>query len=128
MINNRMQEIMEAYSELKEFDKYSLDMESLGENGDVAVKLHKPGVTFEKTIHFKDDLLWIPDTFGYANTFTPRSRDFASESVRMAYFNLYGDLMVEHSDETMEEFRVKPDQMDAVVEKLKKNLGKKIKL
>ena len=128
MINQRMQEIMEAYSVLREFDMYDLEMESVGNKGEVKVRLTKPKVTFERIISPTESLDWIPDTFNYPNTITPRSRDIAPEFVKMAYFGQYGDLMVEHLDGSIEEFRVNHKQLDAVVDKLSLSLGKKLKV
>jgi hypothetical protein len=126
-IMNRMQEILDRYAELPQMDRYDLTMEAVGDKGDVSVLLKKGGITIERTIGVNDDLGFIPDTFGYSDTLTPRSRDFATESVKMAYFSIHGDLMVEHTDGTVEKFKVKPAQRDTVVEKLKLNLGDKLK-
>ena len=125
---NRIQEITEQYSELHQLENYDLTLEAVGENGDVKATLKKGGITFEKLIKIDDDLGFIEDTFGYANTFTPRSKDFAADSVKLAYFGIYGDLMVEHKDGTLEQFKVKEEQKESVARKLRANLGDKIKL
>jgi hypothetical protein len=127
-IMNRMQEILDQYAELPQMDRYDLTMEAVGDKGDVNVLLKKDGISIEKTIGVNDDLGFISDTFGYPDTITPRSRDFATESVKMAYFSIHGDLMVEHTDGTVEKFKVKPAQRDTIIEKIKLNLGDKVKL
>jgi hypothetical protein len=128
LIMERIQEITEQYSELPQLEKYDLTLEAVGENGDVRATLKKGGTTFEKLIKIDDDLGFIEDTFSYPNTFTPRSKDFAVDSVKMAYFGIYGDLMVEHKDGTVEQFKVKDDQKESIAKKLRANLGDKIKL
>ncbi len=127
----RIQEISDQYAELPQLNDYNLSLEAVGEEGDVLATLIKEGtirITFEKLIKHDDDLGFISDTFSYSDTFTPRSKDFASNKVKMAYFGIYGDLMVEHTDGTLEKFKVKDEQKEAVAEKLRRNLGNRVKL
>jgi hypothetical protein len=119
----RMIQIINEYSTCKEFDRYDLSLEPEGVNGDVKVTVKKPGITFERTIKFKEDLKFISDTFGYPDYITPTSKDFALNQVKMAYFNEFGDLMVEHSDGSMEKFKVKATHKEKVIENLKHKLG-----
>jgi hypothetical protein len=126
-IQTRMTQIINEYSSCKEFDDYSLSLEPYGENGDIQVLIQKDKITFERIIEFKEDLGWISDTFSYPPTITPNSKDFALNCIKRAYFNEFGDLMVEHTDSTIEKFKVRSDHKDRVVANLKNKLGKLFK-
>ena len=125
MANNRMLQIINEYSQCKEFDNYDLCLDAL-DHGDVKVTIKKPGVTFERTIRFNESLSFITDTFSYPPTITPTSKDIASNSVKMAYFNSWGNLIVEHED-SVEEFKVQSKHKDKVVGILRDRLGSKFK-
>jgi hypothetical protein len=126
-LQHRMTEIMDEYSACKEFDRYDLALEPSGDDGDVKVVIKKPGATFERVIGYKESLKFIPDTFDYPAQITPNSKDFALNSLKTAYFGEFGDLMVEHSDGSMEKFKVRSDHKARVVANLKKKLGNKFK-
>jgi hypothetical protein len=126
-LQHRMTEIMEEYSACKEFDRYDLALEPSGDEGDIKVVIKKPGATFERVIGHKESLKFIPDTFDYPAYITPNSKDFALHSLKTAYFSEFGDLMVEHSDGSMEKFKVRADHKARVIANLKKKLGNKFK-
>jgi len=123
-----MQEIINEFSQLKQMDRFDLSLEALGD-GFIKVSVvdqHRQSDKAERVISPEESLSFISETFNYPDTFTPRSKDFALESLKMAYFNDIGRLVVEHEDST-EEFRVRPDQKKDVIEVLKRKLGDKLK-
>lgn len=125
-IMNRINQIMDEYAQLKNLADYDLTLEAVGNSGDVNVTLKKGLVTFERTIGLKEDLSFISDTFSYSDTFHPRSKDIALNTLKIAYFNELGKLVVEHDDST-EVFKVKDAQREEVKSILKEKLGNKFK-
>lgn len=126
---NRIQEIISAYSELPELKTYNLSVEAINDfSGDVKVTITRGHTVFEREIRHNESLEWVRDTFTYPNTITPRSLDFNAHAIKSAYLNEFGDLVVNHHDGTIENFRIKYEQKDKIIEKLKLNLGKKLKL
>jgi len=132
-IRQRMDEILEELSQHEEFNDCFPTLEALGDKGDIRITLvGRPKMKgrrklAEKVLAFSEPLTSLQDTFNYPNVYGPRSKDFNAESIRAAYINLWGDLMIEHTDGTVEEFRVKSENLEAVKEKLRTNLGKKLK-
>lgn len=125
-IMNRIQEISDEYAQLKELDRYDLTLEAVGEHGDVKVILKKQGATFERTIKHDESLDFISDSFFYPDTITPHSKDISLHRLRMAYFNEFGNLVVERDDST-EVFRVQDRHREKVTEILKEKMGNKFK-
>lgn len=121
-IMNRINQIMDEYAQLKQLNDFELTLEAVGNSGDVNVLLKKGDFTIERLIGYKEPLDFVGETFGYPNTFHPRSRDIALNSVKSAYFGDYGDLVVNHEDST-EVFKVKDAQRDEVKDLLKEKLG-----
>lgn len=121
-IMNRISQIMEEYAQLKNLADYDLTLEAIGDSGDVSITLKKGLITFERTICFKEDLSFVSETFSYPDTFHPRSKDIALDTLEIAYFNELGRLVVEHKDST-EVFKVKDAQRDEVRDLLKEKLG-----
>lgn len=131
MINNRMTAIINEISQLREMDDVDMTLEAVEPPG--AVKLTLVGVTSagrrktaERVIMPDESLDFLTDTFFYPNTITPNSKDIASKGVKMAYFDNYGDLIVERAEGT-DKFMVKDKHRPEVVKKLKANLGNKFK-
>jgi len=132
MMNNRLEEINEEFAQLPQIEWCDMTLEVVGDNGDVKVTLiGNPEVIgrrtiIEKTFALHEPLESVRDTFGYPDTFTPRSRDISLKGLRMAYFDIYGSLIVERDDAT-EKFRVKDSHREEVSEILKRKLGNKFK-
>jgi hypothetical protein len=126
LIMNRIQEITEQYSELPQLEKYDLTLEAIGENGDVKVTLKKKGITFERLIKHSESLEWISDTFFYPDTFSHHSKDISLNRLKMAYFDIYGRLIVER-DNTVEMFKVQDKHRERVMGILKEKMGNKFK-
>jgi hypothetical protein len=125
----RMQQIINEFSQLPQLDRFDLTLESLG-GGNVKVSIvdqKRKADRAERVIAPHESLSFISETFDYAPTFTPNSKDIAASSVKMAYFNDFGRLIVEHEDST-EEFRVKAEHKQKVIEQLTKTLGSKLKV
>jgi hypothetical protein len=122
----RIEEIINELAQLQQTAKYDVTLESTGDDGDVKIILTNGVITMEKTIGFKDDISFISETFSYPDIFTPSSRDFHAHSIKTAYFDNYGDLIVEHKDST-EMFKVKKAHREEVKAILRENLGKKFK-
>lgn len=128
-IQSRMQQIINEFSQLPQLDRFDLTLESMG-GGAVNVSIidqKRKADRAERIIAPHESLSFISDTFDYTPTLTPSSKDIASNSVKMAYFNEFGRLIVEHEDST-EEFRVKAEHKHKVIELLIKNLGSKLKI
>lgn len=125
-IMNRINQIMDEYAQLKNLTDYDLTLEAIGNSGDVNITLKKGLITFERTIGYKEPLDFIADTFTYPDTFHPRSKDIALDTLKIAYFNELGRLVVEHDDST-EIFKVKDAQREEVKSILKEKLGNKFK-
>ena len=123
---NRIQEISDEYAQLKELDRYDLTLEAIGDKGDVKVTLKKQGATFERTIKHDESLDFISDTFYYPDTFSHHSKDISLNRLRMAYFNEFGELIVEREDST-EVFKVQDRHREKVTEILKEKMGNKFK-
>lgn len=132
-IRQRMDEILDELSQHEEFNDCYPTLEALGDKGDIRITLvGRPMMKgrrklAEKVLAFNEPLTILQDTFNYPNVYGPRSKDFNAASVKATYFGPYGDLMVEHTDGTVEEFRVKHENLELVKEKLRANLGKKLK-
>ena len=128
-IKERMQDIINEYAQIVH-DIGDISLEHVGEDGDIKVLLSKTtdkgNRTAERVIAYDEPLDFISETFHYPNTFTPRSKDMSLEGLVMAYFNDFGELIVERKD-TLESFKVKSEQMDEVAEILRVKLGKKFK-
>ena len=136
-INNRISEILDAFAEVltDEIDTVTIDavMKDDKPTGDVNVYLSgvtSYGVkkTAERTIGLTDNLEWISDLFHYPEYFGRQSKEIASESVKMAYFDVLGNLVVNHSDDSVEKFKIKDKHKEEIFVKLKNNLGNKLKL
>ena len=125
-IMNRVNQIMEEYASLKQTADFDLSLEAVGSSGDVKVILKKDNSSIERVIGFKESLEWISDTFNYADTFHPRSKDMCLKALKIAYFDSWGRLVVEHDDST-EVFKVKDAQREEVKAILKEKLGNKFK-
>ena len=123
----RIQEILEAYSECKELNRYDLALEAINDQGDVKVLIKGKRDSFERVIKHDEPLDWVKDTFYTDNLLMARSYPFNVNSVKVAYINEFGKLCVEHNDGNIEEWRIRSDQHDTIVKKLKDNLGKKFK-
>ncbi len=127
MIQQRMVAILNEYSQLPQFDRYDLQLEAVDSSGAVQVTItdtRRPNNWMKKLIKPNDSLDFVGDTFGYPNTYSVRSKDIAPESVKRAYFDIYGTLIVEHPD-SVEAFKVKPANKDEVVKELSLKLGSK---
>jgi len=129
-IKERMLDILSEYAQIIQDIEHEVTLEHVGEGGDIKVLLSKAtnygNRTAERVIGYDEPLDFISETFHYPNTFTPRSKDMSLEGLVMAYFNDFGELIVERKD-TLESFKVKSEQMDEVAEILRVKLGKKFK-
>lgn len=123
-MQERVNEIMQEYSQLPQLVDYDLSLEEVGENGDVKVTLKRGDITFEKTFGFSESLEAIPHTFGYPDKITPRTCDMALNGLKTAYFNELGQLVMVRKDST-EIFKVASDQRASVISILKEKLGNK---
>lgn len=128
-MQERIGEITDAYAVLPQMEYSDLTLEAIGSNGDVRVTISLDGIrghknTIEKTIKFKDSLDFITDTFGYPNTFTPRSRDIALDGLKTAYFDVFGYLIVERED-SQEVFKVKDSHRVDIEAILRDRIGDK---
>ncbi len=127
MIQQRMVAIINEYTQLKQFEDFELSLEAVNPPGAIKVVLkggERAKGSVERVILPSESLDFITDTFYYPNTYSPRSKDIAPESVKRAYFDIYGDLTVEHEDST-EKFKVNPKNKEDVIKKLTKQLGAK---
>jgi hypothetical protein len=133
-IQNRIQAIIDEYSQLPQSEFCEPPMfEVLNEEGDIKMTL--AGVTSfgtrktaEKVILATDDLSTISDTFRYPEYIGRQSKDIASDAVKIAYFDHYGYLIVEYIGGGTERFKIKEKHREEIIEKLKNNLGKKLKV
>lgn len=128
-IQQRMTTIINEYSQLKQFDHCDLTLEAMDNQGNVKVTIvsvNRPQDKAERIIAPTESLEFITDTFCYPNTYSVRSKDIALTGLKIAYFDHWGDLIVER-DDTTEKFKVKPINKQAVIDKLTKRLGDKFK-
>jgi len=129
-VMERIDEILQEYAQLPQMVNYNLSLEAVGDKGDVKVSLagkSKGGdALIERVIAHNEPLDFITDTFYYPNTFTPRSRLMSLKGLRMAYFDIDGNLIVEH-DLSTELFKVNSKQKEEVTLLLKEKLGDKFK-
>jgi len=131
IMSERVNQIMDEYSQLPQMSDYDLTLEAIGDSGDVKATLKKDSITFEKTIAFSDDLKWISDTFHYPGTIYLQSKDIALDGLKMAYLDEFGALITERGGKdypkTIERFKINPAQREEIKEKLKERFGKKLK-
>jgi hypothetical protein len=138
IIHERINDIIAEYSQLKELENCDVEFLSLNDKGDIKVTIigRDTGIgnvsdsrreIAERTIRFTEPLDFISDTIFYPGVFGTHSKDIALEALRIAYFDIYGYLILEHTDGSMEKFTVKEKNVDAVKEILKVKLGKKFK-
>lgn len=123
MIESRIAQINEEYSQLSQLEDWDLTLEAVGEDGNVRATLRRNETTFEKTFGITDDLQAISETFNYSDTMTPRSKDIALNGLKSAYFDEFGNLITERKD-TKERFRIKDSQKEEMKVILKEKLGK----
>jgi len=131
IMNERVNQIMDEYSQLPQMKNYDLTLEAIGYSGDVKTTLKRGDITFEKIIAFSDDLKWISDTFYYPSTIYLQSKDIALDGLKMAYFDEFGALVTEREGRdhprTIERFKINPAQREEIKEKLKERFGNKLK-
>lgn len=131
-IQHRMDRIIEVIAELGLPEQYEPPiLEAIGERGDIRLTLK--GInstgrynTATKIIGHKESLESLRDVITYPPTITPNSNPIASDSVKMAYFDPSGYLIVEHEDST-EQFKVQSRHYGKVFENIKKTFGNKFK-
>jgi len=134
IINNRIQLMIDEFSQLPEMVNCNPPtFEVLNDKGDIKVTVF--GITHdgrkksaEKVFAFNDPLDSICDLFSYPEWIGRLSKDIASNSVRIAYFDEYGNLMVQHLDGSMEKFKIKEKHKEEIVNNLRNLLGDKLKI
>ena len=133
-IEERMSEICNEYSQLKELDRYSLTLEALGDNGDISVTMEDGVYKIERVIGITEPLDFISSTFRYDEYLTPTTADISLNRLKRAYFDNLGRLMVERDSYfpafpggTSEVFRVRSAHKGRVKAILKERLGNKFK-
>ena len=131
-ILKRMEDITAELSTIKESENWdSIVLSALDENS--SIKLAISGVTTkgirktaERIISPQAALGFVQDTFNYPPTYSVRSKDIAPETVKIAYFDNHGYLIVQHDDST-EQFKVRPENRKDVINELTIKLGNKFK-
>ena len=132
MMERRIEEINEEFAQLPQMDGCDLTLETVGTKGDIKATIignperQNRRKIAEKVFALHEPLDSIREVFGYPDTFTPRSKDIALKGLKMAYFDEWGNLIVER-DGTTEKFRVKDYQKLEVTMILKEKLGSKFK-
>ena len=138
IIHERINDIIMEYSQLKEMENCDIEFLSLNDKGDIKVTIigRDNGVgnvsesrreIAERTIRFTEPLDFITDTITYPQVFGLHSKDIALDALKIAYFDIYGYLILDHVDGSMEKFTVKDKNVEAVKEVLRVKLGKKFK-
>jgi hypothetical protein len=130
-IRKRMMDIITEYAQLKEMDKYNLTLEAIDNHGDVKVSFERKGNHFVKTIKSTDDLSFINDTFFKDNYISISSPTIDQSSVKSASFDMFGNLILTHNDDSAESLRLKykdkEGERERLLKKLRNNLGNKLK-
>ena len=101
-IQHRMAQIINEFSQLKQMDRFDLTLESMGD-GVIKVTVVdqiRKNDTAERLIKPSEDLSFIPYTFDYPNTITPRTKPFNKEFIESAHIDELGKLVVVHKDST----------------------------
>jgi len=131
-IQNRIDAIIAEYAQLPEMENCELSLEAK-DNGDVDVIL--TGLTksgrkniAERTIGAKEDLSFIADTIRYPDYIGRQSKDIFAKSVKMAYFDIDGYLVVDRKDGTTERTKIKEKHREEITKKLLSVLDGKLKL
>jgi len=133
-IKERMDAIISELANLPQTEYCEVPtLEVINDKGDIKLTLVGTTTlgrrkTAEKVIAFTDDLSTLCDTFVYPDYIGRQSKDIASESVRTAFFDHYGNLMVFHNDGSAEKFKIKERHREEITANLKENLGKKLKI
>ena len=137
IIHERINDIIMEYSQLKEMENCDIEFLSLNDKGDIKVTIvgrdngmgnvsESRREIAERTIRFTEPLDFITDTITYPQVFGLHSKDIALDDLKMAYFDVYGYLILDR-DGGMEKFTVKDKNVEAVKEVLRVKLGKKFK-
>ena len=137
IIHERINDIIMEYSQLKEMENCDIEFLSLNDKGDIKVTIigrdtGEGNVSWsrreiaERVIRFTEPLDFISDTITYPQVFGLHSKDIALDDLKMAYFDIYGYLVLDR-DGGMEKFTVKDKNVEAVKEVLRVKLGKKFK-
>jgi len=124
VMQERINEIMQEYSQLPQLADYDLSLEEIGDEGDVKAVLTQGEITFEKTFGFSESLEAIPYTFNYPDKITPRTCNLSLNGLKTASFNEFGHLVVVRKDST-EIFKTNSDQRNSLAIALKERLGNK---
>jgi hypothetical protein len=128
-IQQRITDIINEYSQLKQFDDCDLTLEVMDQQGNIKVSiasLKRPNDWAERVITPTESLDFITDTFNYPNTYSVRSKDIVPKSVKLAYINSWGDLVVLH-DDSEEIFKIKSTNKIEAEKELTLKLGSKFK-
>jgi Flp pilus assembly CpaF family ATPase len=134
LIKQRMDAIISELADLPQTEFCEVPMlEVINDKGDIKLTLAGTttlGIrkTAERVIAFNDPLDAICDIFTYPDYIGRLSKDIAVESVKDAFINEYGHLMVTHKDGSMESFKIKENHRDEIISKLKDHLGDKLKI
>jgi hypothetical protein len=126
MIEARVNEISEEYSQLLQLNDFNLTLEAIGEDGTVKATLTRGETVFEKTIAPDESLDFISDTFSYPDTITPRSKEISANDLKRVFFDTSGYLWTIRKG-TEERFKVKDSHRAEVSEILRNRFGNKFK-
>jgi len=136
LIARRMEAILDELSQHEQFEDCFPVLEADDESGAVKLTITrnplktKDRYIMSKTICFDEDLSRLRELFDYPNIITSRNVDIEPRGIKMAYIDSFGNLVTEREDTyhgSTEVFKIKSGQREAVIEKLKKILGKKLK-
>ncbi len=129
-ILKRMDDITAELAQLKHIGSYNVSLSEAKPKGSVHVSLthHKGSVDLSWDMGYEDPLSTLGDALGYSNVLTPRSASTISEpSVKNAYLNEYGYIVINHEDGSQEEFKCKKEDQAKVISLLQDKLGDKFK-
>lgn len=134
LVNSRIQQMIEEYSQLTQ-SKFCEppSFEVLNEEGDIKMTVwgfttDGRKLSAEKIFNSTDDLSIISDLFVYPDYIGRLSKDISSDSVKIAYFDEYGNLIVQHTDRSTEKFKIKERHREEIVNNLRNLLKDKLKI
>lgn len=128
-MNERMLEINEELAQLPVIGNFDISLEAVNPKGSVKVFLLNKNTrtSLSWVIGYSDSLEHIAHTFNTPDYITPRSANISGNGLKLAYFNDMGKLVLDHTDGSIAEYRVKKEDREKVSLILKERLGNKFK-
>ena len=130
-ILKRMDDITSELAQVKKIGAYNVFLTESHPRGNIQILLvsHKnKDVSLSWVIGYNDPLDHISDCLGYNNVITPRfANSLAVDGLKLAYFDAFGHLVLEHDDGSREEYKCEKKIREEITSILRERLGDKFK-